>query len=126
MLVESNPSIQNALRTGLKKQGYRVLVIGDPVRAQDRLFKDQHAAQCVLISAASLGKAAIGLFSNLRKHRTTAKLPVLLMFGKSQKPVQDQFQSDTFTVSVGMPLRLSEVYERLEGLLAIRPPARAD
>lgn len=126
MLVESNPSIQNALRTGLKKQGYRVLVIGDPVRAQDRLFKDQHAAQCVLISAASLGKAAIGLFSNLRKHRTTAKLPVLLMFGKSQKPVQDQFQSDTYTVSVGMPLRLSEVYERLEGLLAIRPPARAD
>ncbi len=126
MLVESNQAIQNALRSGLKKQGYRVLVIGDPVRAQDRLLKDQNAAQCVVISAASLGKAAIGLLTNLRKQRMTAKLPVLLMFGKSQKPAQDQFQLDAHTVSVAMPLRMSEVRERLEGMLSMRPPARTE
>jgi serine/threonine-protein kinase len=126
MLVESNPTIQNALRTGLKNQGYRVLVIGDPVRAQERLFKDQHAARCVLISAASLGKAALGLLANLRKQRTTADLPVLLMFGKSQKQAQQQMPLDAHTVSLSMPLRMSEVCERLGAVLNNGPPAAGD
>ncbi len=123
MLIESNEAMQDALRSGLKKQGYRVLVIGDVVRAQDRLFKDQSAAQCVIISVASLGKAAIGLFNNLRKNRTTSELPILLMFGKSQKPAQDQLSPDEHTVSVSMPLKMSDVRDRLTTMLQFGRPA---
>jgi serine/threonine-protein kinase len=117
MLVDSNEAIQNAVRSGLKKHGYKVLVIGDVQRAQNRLTKDTTAADCVIVSVASLGRAALSLLGKLRKNRATAKLPVILIFGKSQTRAKEQLKLDEQSVGLLMPLRISEVREQLMRLL---------
>jgi serine/threonine-protein kinase len=117
MLVDPNEAIQNALRSGLKKHGYKVLVIGDVQRAQNRLTKDTTAADCVIISVASLGRAGLSLLRTLRKNRPTAKLPVILIFGKSQAQAKEQLKLDEQAVGLSMPLRMSEVREQLSRLL---------
>jgi serine/threonine protein kinase len=124
MVVDSNESIQNALRTGLKKHGYRVLVIGDAARAQDRLTKDAAAADCVILSVASLGRAALSLLAELRKHRSTAKLPAILIFGKSQAEAKEQVKLGLRAVALSMPLRMSEVRQQLVALLNIESPPK--
>ncbi len=116
MVVETSSAVQNALRSGLKKIGYKVLVIGDSDRAFRRILDESQSLSCVIVSIATLGKAGIELYKQLKGRRITMKLPVLLMLGKNQVHLLDQIK-DPHTAAVAMPLRMSELRSRLAGLL---------
>ncbi|MEM8681132.1 MAG: serine/threonine-protein kinase, partial [Planctomycetota bacterium] len=59
MLVESNETIQDAIRKGLKKKGHRALVISAPERAMQRLQEAPDTADCVIISTVALGRESV-------------------------------------------------------------------
>jgi serine/threonine-protein kinase len=124
LLVESNSAIQDALREGLKKYGYRVLVISDPQRALQRFQDDPRFADVAIISTVALGQHALEMFrQHMAAHPTTANLPTILLLGKSQAKVQQRLSLQEHQAVVTMPLRLMDLRRVLRDLLA---PAQAD
>ncbi len=67
MIIDSNPSLQDAFREGLKKVGYRVLVLSDPKRAIDRCDTDERVADCVVFGCHSLGKTGLAAFNRFAR-----------------------------------------------------------
>jgi serine/threonine-protein kinase len=118
LLVESTTSVQNALRAELKKHGYRVLVIEDPERSFQRFVDDPHAADCVIISLASLGRAGLTLYRQLASHDMTKHLPLILLLAKSQASIRDQLNLSDNHVAVTMPLRMSQLRSVLRSLVS--------
>ena len=85
LIVESNDKLQNALRSGLKKSGYRALLVTDADRAQQRIDRDVKTAEALIISLASLGKAGLELHRNLLANEATAKLPKFCCLAKAKQ-----------------------------------------
>lgn len=123
LVVESNDTIQNALRTGLKKSGLRALLIEDATRAWQRVSRDAKTADTVIISLASLGKAGLELHKQLLEHESTAELPQILLFGKSQAKFQTQLELPPHVVPLTMPLKMADVRQTLARLLGTTEPA---
>ena len=115
MLVESNIAVQDALRKGLKKQGYRVLVLGDPERALKRLREDPSCADCVIVSSIDIGSAALELFNRLTK--SAAELATILLLGKNQTELATQANTSEQHVTISMPLRMRQLRKMLLQLL---------
>ena len=113
LLVETNENIQNAVRSGLKKEGYRVLVTSDPARALAQFQESPKAAAYLILSVASLGKEALNVLGTLRKNAATAQLPAMLIFGKSQAKAMQQIKLGSNDVALSMPLKMSEVCEHI-------------
>lgn len=123
LVVESNDGLQNSLRTGLKKSGFRALLIEDATRAWQRLSRDAKTADTVIISLASLGKAGLVLHQQLLEHEATARLPQILLFGKSQGKFQSQLELPEHVIPLTMPLKMVDVRQTLKQLLGTAQPA---
>ena len=65
MVVEGNADMQDLFRDTLKRAGYRVLIIADPVRAVNRCLQDPTAADCVVFDAQLIGQAGRGVFQSV-------------------------------------------------------------
>ncbi len=118
MIVESNTTIQNALRDPLKKLGYRVLIIGDPQRAMNRFEFDTTAAHCVIFSTGELGTAALDAFNKLGQEKQTKDLPAVLLVDKKQKRFVEAAQLAGHRRVISMPLRFRELRGTLRELLS--------
>lgn len=116
LVVESNDAVQNALRDGLKKSGYRALVIEDAERAQQRLARDAKTADAVIISLASLGKAGLELHRFLLSNESTAQVSQILLFGKRQAKFQAKLELPAHVAALTMPLKMSAVREAMRNL----------
>ena len=66
MIVESDVKMQDTLRELFKKNGYRVLVSGDPNRVLSRFFDDNQAADLILFTTSNNGRTALGSVQPLR------------------------------------------------------------
>jgi len=85
LVVESNYELQELFRNGLKKIGFRVLVVADPQRALERCHSEGSAPDCVLFSAADLGETALTCFNQLGDDPRTHLLPAILLLDEPQK-----------------------------------------
>jgi tRNA A-37 threonylcarbamoyl transferase component Bud32 len=79
-VVESDDHLQDLLRDGLKGEGYRVLMAGDPLRALDR-FRQQ-PFDGLIVDARTTGEEGLVVFENVldeavRKNRPCAALLLL-------------------------------------------------
>ena len=117
LIVESNEALQTALRSGLKKSGYRPLLVTDAERAQQRIDRDVKSADALIISLASLGKAGLELHRNLLNGSATGKLAQVLLFGKSQAKFKSKLDLPDHVAALSMPLKMSELREQLAKLL---------
>jgi tRNA A-37 threonylcarbamoyl transferase component Bud32 len=123
MLVESQAELQNTLRQQLKKRGYRMLITSDPVRAITRLEDDFRAAHCVIFSTQELGVDALQAFNKLGELEATANIPAILLVDQRLKGAAKAAKTAPHRVLLPMPLRLKELLERLQILLADDNPA---
>ncbi|QDV14450.1 Serine/threonine-protein kinase PK-1 [Rosistilla oblonga] len=122
MLVESKASLQDVVRDRLKKRGYRVLVISDPVRALGRFVPgDDPPADCVIFSASELGSLALEAFNRFASDEHTADIPAVLLADKSQQNLIRQAKMAPHRVLLSMPLKVLELRTALRKLLAGRP-----
>jgi eukaryotic-like serine/threonine-protein kinase len=62
-LIEPDERLQDVLRDGLKEQGYRVFLAGDPLRALDRFHKQPYDG--LIVDARTAGEEAIRVFENI-------------------------------------------------------------
>ena len=116
MLVESNTAVQAALKSGLKKHGFRVLVVTNPDRAFSRLQNDPQAAHGLIVSTNDLGQSGVELFNKLAEGKTS-HLPSILLLGKSQDALKATASISDRHVAVALPLRMSQLRNLLNRLV---------
>jgi serine/threonine-protein kinase len=109
MVVESDPDMQNILRQGLKKAGYRALIIGNPERAVERFIDDQNIADCAIFNAQSIGMEAVESFNLLEDDNRTKEIPCILLLEDNQLKWAKKAQTAEHRLVVGMPLTMRKL-----------------
>jgi serine/threonine-protein kinase len=121
MIVETNSDLQNVLRDKLKKHGYRVLVISDPMRAIERFKEDPMPAECAMFSAGFIGEPAIEAFNLLADDEKTRKVPAILMLDEHQLNLAPLANLAPHRVLLRMPLKVKDIRDTLKALLGGHP-----
>ncbi|MBC7352005.1 MAG: protein kinase [Thermogutta sp.] len=85
LVVEPNVEMQNILREGLKKLGYRVLIISNPQRALERIKDENEEIDCVIINATELGEPAVTAFNQIGDDPRTHLIPAILLLDEPQR-----------------------------------------
>lgn len=125
MVVESNLKLQDAMREGLKKIGYKVLIFSDPGRAMARFedggFSDEDAssrvADAVIFGCADLGYRALDAFNQFGEESGTRSVPSILLTGEKQKAMLNEAKLAEHRISIKMPLKFKELRAELRRLL---------
>lgn len=123
LVVEANPQMQDALREGLKRAGYRVLLTSDPARALERLQGDPSAAAGILLNAQDLGEPAVTAFNQLAVHPKTVEVPALLLLEETQMERAEHLQVSANRVAILLPITMKKLRMALARLLPRKPQA---
>jgi eukaryotic-like serine/threonine-protein kinase len=118
MIIDSNPNLQDAFREGLKKVGYRVLVLSDPSRAIDRCDTEEHVADCVVFGCHSLGKSGLAAFNRFAELDRTKNIPAILLIAEKQGAYVHEARLNKHRVVAKMPLKMREFRGVLKQLIA--------
>lgn len=116
MVVESNVQMQDVLRTGLKRIGYRVLLTRDPERALDR-FRQNAAADCIVFSTVELGEASLHAFNEFGKTDETRKIPAVLLLGEGHKDWVPQVRLGDHRLILQSPIKMKDFRQTLYRLV---------
>ncbi|WP_254510008.1 protein kinase domain-containing protein [Anatilimnocola floriformis] len=118
MLIESNIKMQDLLREKLKKHGYKVLVISDPVRALARFTEYEPApADCVLFSALELGEDALDVFNRFGSIEHTKQIPAMIFADPRQVDIVKGAQLTARRLLLKYPFKVREIRDALLGML---------
>lgn len=123
LLIESNLTLQNLLRSKLKDIGYRVLITSDPDRGLER-FEDYEPGEplpvdCIIFGTVGLGRAGLKSYRDFVLAENTKDIPALLIIvDKLEKFVQPDWIDDQH-LAFKMPLKFKHVQRALRKLLAI-------
>jgi serine/threonine-protein kinase len=113
MIVESDVKMQDMLRELFKKNGYRVLVMGDPDRALQRFFDSPRAADAILFTTGSNGRAALDAFNRFGAETATRDLPAVLLLDQTHHGWVDTAKTSDHRVVAKMPIKMRELREAL-------------
>ena len=129
MVIESNISVQDSLRTRLKEIGYRPLILGDAGRALIR-FRDLDPAEprpadLVIFGCADLGAGGVEAFKLFNKLPISADLPSILLIRDEQ--VGDYLRDVNLDPArhkvLGLPVKFPLIRRAIRALLNIEPAA---
>jgi eukaryotic-like serine/threonine-protein kinase len=120
LFVESNLEMQNVFREQVKKRGYRVLIVSDPVRAIQRIEDDIHLADCAVFSTQDLGVAAVDAFNQLAQTNSTQDLPAILLIDRRWSKLVESAQLAPHRILMEMPLQVKRLCQKLKELIAAR------
>lgn len=118
MVVESDIKRQDVLRELFKRNGYRVLVTGDPERVLTRFLNDSSAADIVLFCSADVGKPAVDVFNRFGEEMITKHLPAVLLLDEAHGALADHAKVAEHRLIVQMPVKLRQLREVI--LLALK------
>lgn len=122
MLVESQPTLQNAVRDRLKSRGYRVLIISNPNRALERFaVGESPPADLVIFSAAELGNLALEAHNLFAANEHTAEIPTVLLADRRQERIIREARRGPNRRLLALPLKVRELRGAISGLLADVP-----
>ena len=117
MVIESSIESQDALRTGLKRSGYRVLVMSDAERALARFENEEKVADCVVFSTGEIGRACFEAFNRFATDEKTCDLPAVLLLGGSQAAWKAKANLAPHRIAVAMHIKLKQFREALAELM---------
>lgn len=120
MIVESNSKMQDVFREGLKKAGYRVLVISDPRRAVERFQDDNKPADVIVFCTGQIGEPAVAAFQEFASGEQTRELPAILLLAAEHGAWAKQVEASLAPnrVVLQMPLKLSQLLEAMEKMMS--------
>jgi len=125
MIVEANARMQDMLRDGLKKAGYRVLLTSSPERALERLVEQPDVADCLVIDAQDLGESALSAFNRLADDGTTQALPAVLLLEPEQQAWRRKAKTSKHRIVLFLPVTLRQLRDKLKELLSVAAGADA-
>lgn len=117
MLVETSEKAQAALREFFTKLGYRVLLTENPQRALKRFSSIPQPADCLIISARSLGEAAIEAFNTLSSDPFLSAVPGILITGGNQAALASTARLDDRRRLAAMPIQAESMGRMLDDLV---------
>ena len=117
MIIDSNTSLQDVLRQGLKKVGYRVLVMTDADRALNRCDTQEHVTDVAVFGCHSLGRPALDAFNRFGEMDHTKHIPAILLIAEKQMPFAQKARLGDHRVVAKMPLKMREFRGVLKRLL---------
>ena len=123
MLVEAGEPQQQALREVVAKLGDRVLITENPQRALSRFSSRPRPADCLVISAKSLGGTAVAAFNALVADSFMADVPAILLVDPRQHDVLAAAKPDGKRRVVPLPLQSADLARTLTELMAAKPSA---
>jgi len=122
MVVESDLAMQDLFRNGLKKAGFRVLVISDPQTALDRFRQEASAADCVIFNAQHLGRRALDSFNRFGDDRIIQTVPAILLLEDNQRQWKTKANTADHRVVLPMPITLKQLRTALAKLVEPEAP----
>ena len=117
MLAEASPAEQAELRGFFKQLGYKVLLTENLQRALDRCSASPPAADCLLISTASFGRAGVEAFNTLPQNPFLRDAPAVLLLDPAQPELAGLARVDERRRTVTVPLQTAEMTEVLTALI---------
>lgn len=117
MIVESSQTDQEVLREFFKTLGYRVLLTSNPRRALARFSTQPMPAECLVMSARSLGAEAVEAFNELSTDPFLSDLPAILLADPRQADLIAAARFDERRRSATLPPRTEEIGPLLESLI---------
>jgi len=117
MIVEADPQSQELFRDGLRRSGYRVLIISDPFRALDRIEQDPKIADCVVFSAEAIGRDALEAFNKFAADEKTRDVPAVLLLAIDQREWRHEANLGPHRVFMSMPIKLRALRSVLARLM---------
>lgn len=109
LVVEPNVEMQNVLRDGLKKLGYRVLIISSPQRALERIKDETEEIDCVIIDATDLGEDAVTAFNQIGDDPRTHLIPAVLLLDESQRDMVAMTNRADHRRVIGLPITMKQL-----------------
>lgn len=125
MVIESRAEFQDLFREKLKKRGYRVLIVGDPMRAIERFDTDDvdDVADCVIFCLGELGNDAFNAFAQFAHDADTAHVPCILLAEASQiEFAREHAPLNEHRVLVSMPVKMIELRKVIYKLIQNKKP----
>ncbi len=113
MIIESDLKMQNTLRELFKRHGYRVLVSSDPERVLSRFFADPRAADVVLFTTGTNGRAALDVFNRFSQEPVTRELPAVLLLDQHHHSWEEEAIVSEYRAVAKMPIKLRVLREVL-------------
>jgi serine/threonine-protein kinase len=113
MIVESDVKMQDKLRELFKRNGYRVLVSSDPERVLARFYDDQRAADVVLFTTSTNGRAAVDVFNRFGQELVTRDVPAVLLLDQNHHHWEDEVQAAEHRAVAKMPIKMRQLREIL-------------
>jgi eukaryotic-like serine/threonine-protein kinase len=120
MFVESNMEMQDMFREQLKKRGYRVLIVGDPARAIQRIEDEIRLADCAVFSTQDLGADAVAAFNQLGEMEHTRDIPAILLVDRRWTTLVESAQVNEHRVLMTLPLQVKLLREKLRELIGTK------
>ena len=116
-LAESDETLQDALREKLKKQGFRVLIAADPVRALER-FRQQ-PFDLLIVDAATTGETGYYVFESILEDARRQNIPCkgILMLGPEQTPFQKKLADTPGVACLIQPIKYKQLLASIRELL---------
>lgn len=116
MIVESHPQMQDVLRDGFKRAGYRVLLTSDPARALDRFRQDATTADSVVFSAQQLGRSALHMFNEFGDDKRLDFVPAVLLLDENQQQWKAEARTGKHRVVLSLPITMKQLRAALAKL----------
>jgi serine/threonine-protein kinase len=124
MVVESNTTMQDIFREGFKRAGFRVLLIGDPHRAVERLRQDPHVAECVILNAQETHRPALEGFNALADDPKLTTLPAILLLAEEQHKWEEEAKTAPHRICLPMPITMKILRANIAMITAMQSAAR--
>src|SRR4029078_602176 len=109
MLIESDVKMQDMLRALFKKNGYRVLVLGDPERAVDRFFQDPRTADVILFTTSANGQGALEAFNRFGQEGALRDIPAVLLLDQNHRHWAEHAQTGEHRAVAKMPIKMRDL-----------------
>jgi serine/threonine protein kinase len=109
MIVESDVKMQDMLRELFKKNGYRVLVLSDPDRALQRFFDEHRAADIILFTTSTNGRAALDAFNRFGQESLTRDVPAVLLLDQNHRHWNAEAQTNEHRAIAKMPIKMRDL-----------------
>ena len=117
MVVESNSTMQDVFREGLKRAGYRVLLTSDPTRALSRFHQDAATADCVIFNAQQIGQPALDMFNRFGKDPRVDFVPAILLLDEGQHQWKAKVETAKHRIVLSMPITMKTLRSALAQLV---------
>ncbi|HEX8363026.1 MAG TPA: response regulator [Longimicrobium sp.] len=119
LVADDDPLIVQLLRTGLRAQGWNVLVAADAM--QVGMFAMSQSPDAILLDINMPGGTGVAALKRLKQSVKTSQIPVVVLSGTTDPQIPDTVRAMGAEAFLPKPVDLDEVIRLLCELLGVAP-----